>query len=392
MEELRPVPPAPKKKPNPILRLLAFLLTLALLLGAVALVAYRDRINLDAIKRYFTYRSLERSDSGQIDAFQFDSSGRGGFSSLGDDLLVWSSAGIRLYSSSGVEYLNDALSLLHPMADIRDDAAVVYDAGGTTLRVYADRAQIFSLDAEQGHEILSARMGPGRTLAVVTRETGYKGVVTLYGSDFQPTMAIRISTRYVMDAIPSQDGKTIAAVLTVGQSNNTFESTLALYDRAGDEAFAQCSLGNNAILDLSCSGGVFWALGETGLSIVSTDGAANLTCDYGGAYLKDYSLGGDGYAALLLGKYRAGSSTTLTTVDTKGETIATLDLEDQILDLATSGRYVAVLTASTLTIYTKDLQVYETIDNTMGARNVVLRSDGTAYLASGETVQLCIPD
>ena len=392
MEELRPVPPAPKKKPNPILRLLAFLLTLALLLGAVALVAYRDRINLDAIKRYFTYRSLERSDSGQIDAFQFDSSGRGGFSSLGDDLLVWSSAGIRLYSSSGVEYLNDALSLLHPMADIRDDAAVVYDAGGTTLRVYADRAQIFSLDAEQGHEILSARMGPGRTLAVVTRETGYKGVVTLYGSDFQPTMAIRISTRYVMDAIPSQDGKTIAAVLTVGQSNNTFESTLALYDRAGDEAFAQCSLGNNAILDLSCSGGVFWALGETGLSIVSTDGATNLTCDYGGAYLKDYSLGGDGYAALLLGKYRAGSSTTLTTVDTKGETIATLDLEDQILDLATSGRYVAVLTASTLTIYTKDLQVYETIDNTMGARNVVLRSDGTAYLASGETAQLCIPD
>lgn len=391
MEELRPVPPAPKKKPNPILRLLAFLLTLALLLGAVALVAYRDRINLDAIKRYFTYRSLERSDSGQIDAFQFDSSGRGGFSSLGDDLLVWSSAGIRLYSSSGVEYLNDALSLLHPMADIRDDAAVVYDAGGTTLRVYADRAQIFSLDAEQGHEILSARMGPGRTLAVVTRETGYKGVVTLYGSDFQPTMAIRISTRYVMDAIPSQDGKTIA-VLTVGQSNNTFESTLALYDRAGDEAFAQCSLGNNAILDLSCSGGVFWALGETGLSIVSTDGAANLTCDYGGAYLKDYSLGGDGYAALLLGKYRAGSSTTLTTVDTKGETIATLDLEDQILDLATSGRYVAVLTASSLTIYTKDLQVYETIDNTMGARNVVLRSDGTAYLASGETAQLCIPD
>lgn len=391
MEELRPVPPAPKKKPNPILRLLAFLLTLALLLGAVALVAYRDRINLDAIKRYFTYRSLERSDSGQIDAFQFDSSGRGGFSSLGDDLLVWSSAGIRLYSSSGVEYLNDALSLLHPMADIRDDAAVVYDAGGTTLRVYADRAQIFSLDAEQVHEILSARMGPGRTLAVVTRETGYKGVVTLYGSDFQPTMAIRISTRYVMDAIPSQDGKTIA-VLTVGQSNNTFESTLALYDRAGDEAFAQCSLGNNAILDLSCSGGVFWALGETGLSIVSTDGATNLTCDYGGAYLKDYSLGGDGYAALLLGKYRAGSSTTLTTVDTKGETIATLDLEDQILDLATSGRYVAVLTASTLTIYTKDLQVYETIDNTMGARNVVLRSDGTAYLASGETAQLCIPD
>ena len=79
-------------------------------------------------------------------------------------------------------------------------------------------------------------------------------------------------------------------------------------------------------------------------------------------------------------------------MDAKGETVASLDLEDQILDLAASGRYVAVLTASTLTVYTRDLQVYETMDNTMGARNVVLRSDGTAYLASGETAQLCIPN
>ena len=391
MEELRPVPPAPKKKPNPIVRLLAFLLTLALLLGAVALVAYRDHFNLDAIKRYFAYRSLERSDSGQIEAFAFDSSGRGGFSSLGDDLMVWSSAGVRLYSPSGVEYFNEALSLLHPVADVRDNTAVVYDAGGTVLRVYADRSCVFSLDTEQGHEILSARMGPGGTLSVVTQETGYKGVVTLYGSGYQPYMAIRLSTCFVMDSILSQDGKT-AAVLTVGQLNNTFESSLALYDMTGDEAFAQCSLGNNAILDLNCSDGMFWALGETGLSIVSTDGATNLTYDYGGAYLKDYALGGDGYATLLLGKYRAGSSATLATVDAEGETIASLDLDDQILDLSSAGRYVSVLTASTLTIYTRDLQPYAVLDNTMGARNAVLRSDGTAYLTSGESAQLCIPD
>ncbi len=391
MEELRPVPPAPKKKTNPILRLLAFLLTLALLLGAVALVAYRDWINLDAVKRYFTYRSLERSDSGQIDAFQFDSSGRGGFSSLEDDLLVWSSAGVRLYSSSGVEYLNEAVSLLRPVADVRGDAAVVYDAGGTVLRVYADRSCVFSLNAQQGHEILSAHMGPNGSLTVVTRETGYKGVVTHYGSDYQPYMAIRISTSYIMDSILSQDGKT-TAVLTVGQTGNAFESILNLYARGDESAFAQCSLGNNAILDLSCSGNSFWALGETGLSIVSADGASNATYDYGGAYLKDYAMGGDGFAALLLGKYRAGSSATLTTVDSAGETIASLELEEQILDVSASGRYVAVLTAAHLTIYTKDLQPYQVLDNTAGARSVVLRSDGTAYLASGETAQLYIPN
>ena len=79
-------------------------------------------------------------------------------------------------------------------------------------------------------------------------------------------------------------------------------------------------------------------------------------------------------------------------MDSDGETIASLELEDQILDLSAAGRYVAVLTAAELTIYTKDLQPYQVLDNTMGARNVTLRSDGTAYLASGETAQLYIPN
>ena len=100
---------------------------------------------------------------------------------------------------------------------------------------------------------------------------------------------------------------------------------------------------------------------------------------------------GDGFAALLLGKYRAGSSATLVTVDRDGEELASLDLEEQVLDMDAAGRYAAVLTASTLTLYTEELRVYQTLENTFGAQNVVLRSDGTAYLIGGETARLYIP-
>ena len=62
-----------------------------------------------------------------------------------------------------------------------------------------------------------------------------------------------------------------------------------------------------------------------------------------------------------------------------------------MLDLDASGRYVAVLTAAGLTLYTKDLQLYDALENTMGARSVVLRSDGTAFLVGGETARLYIP-
>ena len=215
MEELKPVPPAPKKKPNIFVRLLAFLVTLALLLGAVAAVVYRDRLNFDSIRRWFVYRSLEKSDSGQTESFQYDSAGKGGYSQVGDDLLVWSTAGVRLYSSGGVEYLNESLTLNRPVADTCGSAALIYDAGGNVLHTYEDRSTSFVLNTEQGHEILSARMGPGGSFAVTTRESGYKGVVTVYSSGGHPVVGIRISTRFVTDGLLSDDGKTVA-VLTVG--------------------------------------------------------------------------------------------------------------------------------------------------------------------------------
>lgn len=390
MEELKPVPPAPKKKPNIFVRLLAFLVTLALLLGAVAAVVYRDRLNFDSIRRWFVYRSLEKSDSGQTESFQYDSAGKGGYSRVGDDLLVWSTAGVRLYSSGGVEYLNESLTLNRPVADTCGSAALIYDAGGNVLHTYEDRSTSFVLNTEQGHEILSARMGPGGSFAVTTRESGYKGVVTVYSSDGHPVVGIRISTRFVTDGLLSDDGKTVA-VLTVGQNEDVFESGLDLYALDGDVPFASYSLGNNAILDLRADGSAFWALGESSLSVARADGSAAVHYDYAGRYLKDYALEGDGFSALLLGKYRAGSGAALVTVGADGQELASLDLEDQVLDLDASGRYVAVLTAAGLTLYTKDLQLYDALENTMGARSVVLRSDGTAFLVGGETARLYIP-
>ena len=390
MEDLKPVPPAPKKKPNIFVRLLAFLVTLALLLGAVAAVVYRDRLNFDSIRRWFVYRSLEKSDSGQTESFQYDSAGKGGYSQVGDDLLVWSTAGVRLYSSGGVEYLNESLTLNRPVADTCGSAALIYDAGGNVLHTYEDRSTSFVLNTEQGHEILSARMGPGGSFAVTTRESGYKGVVTVYSSGGHPVVGIRISTRFVTDGLLSDDGKTVA-VLTVGQNEDVFESGLDLYALDGDVPFASYSLGNNAILDLRADGSAFWALGESSLSVARADGSAAVHYDYAGRYLKDYALDGDGFSALLLGKYRAGSGAALVTVGADGQELASLDLEDQVLDLDASGRYVAVLTAAGLTLYTKDLQLYDALENTMGARSVVLRSDGTAFLVGGETARLYIP-
>ena len=55
MREVKKAPPAKRvKKPNILLRILALGTTAALVLGALALVVYRDAFDLAALKRWMT--------------------------------------------------------------------------------------------------------------------------------------------------------------------------------------------------------------------------------------------------------------------------------------------------------------------------------------------------
>ena len=178
-------------------------------------------------------------------------------------------------------------------------------------------------------------------------------------------------------------------------TDGNFESRVDLYrlDRTEEETEPDwtCPVGNNAILDLRWTSSGIWALGESGLYIVSGDGALSGSYDYGGRYLKAFSLDGDGTASLLLGKYRAGSTAELLTINASGELAAALPVEEQVLSLSAAGRYVGVLTADRLDIYSQDLELYNTLNGTQNAQKVLQRSDGSAMLIDSTTARLYVP-
>ena len=108
--------------------------------------------------------------------------------------------------------------------------------------------------------------------------------------------------------------------------------------------------------------------------------------------MKNYSLDGSGYAVLLLGKYRAGSGTTLLAVDAAGSAAASLSFDEQVLSLSAAGNYVAVLTAGNLQIYSQELNLYRTLETTQGARLVLQRADGSTMLINADTAHLYVPN
>ena len=182
----------------------------------------------------------------------------------------------------------------------------------------------------------------------------------------------------------------------MGADSSRFESRLEFYRLSRSEEDVepdvQTSLGNNVSLDLRWTADGVWVLGESAVSLVSPDGSVSGTYSYTGRYLKGFSLEGDGQAVLLLGKYRAGSSADLVVVDGAGTVTASRSLSEQVFSLSAAGRYIALLSAGRLDIYTQDLEVYRTLETTQGARRVIQRADGSTMLMNADTAHLYVPN
>lgn len=386
--------PPKKRRPHLLVRLIAFVVTLALACGAVYLVANRDRLNFDALRRWFTYRTLAKSDAGAGESFPYQSGNSLSLAACGGDLLSVSQTGIRLYSPGGVAYVEDTVTMTHPVCQVSKDTAVVYDAGGTFLAVYRDRAQVFQLEGD--NTILSARLGANGSLSVVTRSSGYKGVVTVYNSKFHPLLDLNLSSAFALDAVTSPDGRSLL-VVTAGTQDHLFNCTLAQYvlaelDEKNPTPSATWSLGNRLPLDVVWDAGGVRVMAE--YAALAADPSLQQTgaVDWSDRCLKRFSLGCSDTFVTLTGKYQAGSQTTLELFDRSGQLLGSLESSRPILGLSAAGKYVAVLTAQELNIYTRDLELYATVENTANASHVVLLEDGSAFLATQDTAWLQLPN
>ena len=62
-----------------------------------------------------------------------------------------------------------------------------------------------SLTLSEEESILCATINEDGWVAVTSKVSGYKGVVTVYNQNFETVMTIRLSSRYISDAIVTPD-------------------------------------------------------------------------------------------------------------------------------------------------------------------------------------------
>ena len=391
MEENKTTPKR-QKKPNRFLRLLALLATSALVLLAMVLVIYRDTINVDTFKHWLAYRNMDTGTTGETDPFSHAGGDKLSIAYLDSGIVTASAAGAHYYTLDGEHLAEEVLSMENPVLTSSRTTAVVYDAGSQSLFAFRNSQEYFSLSLNGGADLLSARPNDGGWLAVTAQQSGYKGAVTVYDRRGEPVIQISLSSTFAVDAAVSPDGQT-AAVVTIGQQDGVFFSRLLLYQVNQQEPFAQVDLGSLTVLDMDFDEGVVWLLGEDRLLTVSLlpEGQQVQTYYISPNYLKGCSLGGDGFAFLLVGRYRSGGATQALRIDSSAQAVQSIPLNSQVLDYAAAGDTCALLSGSQLSLYNAKLEQFADVGNTQAARKVALSANGSAVLANDQYAWLYIP-
>lgn len=372
------------------LRILTTVATLLLVALAVYLVVNRSRFNLDSFRRYLTYRSLERQEDGTTAAFSIGQEDKVCYVTLADAVILCSENRIQLYSDGGVKYEDISTVMQAPVIHTCANYAVVYDAGGSELYLFADRQMVYHYTTDSGYGLISARVNERGWLCVVEQASGYKGAVTVYDASQKPVVTEYISSQFVMDAVISPDRREVG-VITIGQGETSFTSTLTLYRFSDGEEENRVEVGDMPILEMAWDSEGFWLQYEHG--IIRLNNQLQQVSDWSNnaLHLQGYSLGGEGFAVEYFSRDRSGALGQLITVDNNGKVLGTRNVSREILSITAAGRYLAVLTASQLTIYTPDFTEYATLPNNTGIQAALVRTDGTAMLIQGESAGVFLP-
>jgi hypothetical protein len=370
-------------------QLVILLVTLVMIFVAVMVVVNQDLLNLDPLKRWVAYGSVETDEEGQTKDFTFSGDVNNSFSSLDGGLLVCSNNALRLFSDSGKEEISQTVTMENPVIFSDDSYAVVYDAGGSDLYVFHETSQVFSYSTSNGAVLLSAKVNKNGYLAVIEQATGYKASVRVYDNHYQNLIDVNESTHFVTDAVVSEDNRSLA-IIKIYQQDAALNSDLVIHNLSNPDETTTTTIGDELVIDLRWTNGRIWMEQEHGITVADKNGQILNTWGDSSKYLESYALEGSGYAVELMSKYRSGSAGELWIIGDDGEQRVSRRISEEVLSVSAAGRYVAVLTTSSLVIYTDDLQEYAAVANRT-SRRAIMRDDGSVMLIGTENAHLFIP-
>jgi len=363
-------------------------LIVLVVLGAVAAAVLWDANSFDGLRRSIIYARAEKDETGCAKLYYYENDATSRFAAIDGSLVTVAANQVRLLDERSQVLYQNSVRFLHPDLVSGGGVAVAYDIGGTAL--YALDSKSLRWQQETEGELIAVTVNPHGYVTAVYNKSGAKAAVTVWDSNGAAVFTFQSAQRFVMTAALGQDDRTLAAV-TMGQEDGKFQSFLVLYHTDSDKMVATTPVDGGVAYALETLQREFCAVTEQGLYLLDSGGELKASYSYGGQFLRRCVVGDGGWAALLLSRYKSGGYASLITVDGDGNELGGCDIDGEVLDISTAGRYVAVLFSDRLTIYDKYLTEVATLPDVSEVRAVLMRADGSAVLAGASGASLYLP-
>ncbi len=306
-------------------------------------------------------------------SFDFEPGSGQSFAAVGKLLAVVTNSGYALCSPDGTALCSESASLRSPAVVAASDYAAFFDMDGQTLYFADADGSLSSYDC--GGSLVSVRCSASGHLAVVSRQAGWRALVTVLDPDHEPVYRWYSSDSYVLSASVSPDGRRLAVLCPGGSGSEvklfllTSEDPLAAFSVSDTILLDACWLGSDRLCALSATGALFFG----------TDGQWVGAYDLGGRYLTLYDAGSR-FVCLALSPYRSGSDATVVTLDGDGKELSATECAGEILSLDASGSEFLILNTGSAVLYGANGSKRGTLSDVSGFKQALIRSRGEALL------------
>lgn len=364
-------PPETRSRSKTLRRIGAGLLTALLIVLALLVFVFRDRLTGEGLRETFGKNApAELTD----ETYTYETGSGQVFAPVGDGLAVASSSAVQLLDEQGETVFKQIVSYGAPAAFGADKAALFCDIGGTGC-IYVTAAGESTAVKPEG-EILSASISAAGWFTLITEEAGYKGLVSVYNTACELQYRWWSGSGYALKAALSPNSRTLA-VLTADMEGGyvrffrlTSETELASAFYADELLYDLYFMENDTVC----------AVGQAAVRFLGTDGAERGSYLFGDSYLMDYDLGSRDFAALFVSDYRTGERGRLITLDSAGNVLGTAETERNVTSLSARGRQLLVMTSGDLSLYSDSLVRQYSNETLMTARRAILRAKGDILL------------
>ncbi len=380
-----------KKKPPPKSGIVRGILSTLFLLVALVLVAvffiFRDRIGTDTLRGIKRLIPFSSESAPPADEVSFDSGLRNIYGFYDGKLAVLSKERLALYSSSGTETFSMAVSMENPALEASGDRVMAYDRGGG-LVISDGSSVLLELDGP----VLGAKFNSRQWLAVISRETGFKGVVTVYDNKCRRRYAWNSSSGYILDAAVSPGGKRLA-IASASQDGDRLVSSVSFHDISKDSDAPEYTAELTGGLPLSLiypDNNHVCVITEDGAEFYSEDGEKLGVYSSGGKIFTEYAFSSD-FLLIAVKFTESAQISELVSLDYDGNPISKISISGDITDLSARGGYFSVLSGSILDIYNGKCEKIDTLNDCASVRKIAQQPDGSVFLLEGDSARLYSP-